>query len=170
MLGAAAGARPVRADAAALIYSEGMAESLKGARRQGARPVHPAAGAFLLFKVVLGISGGACLDVPGRRRAGRGDLGALAPALGGVLRHLVLLRPLGRDDREDQGQLVLHLVPVGFCLPLLGTIAALLWRWEKDEPMRRVRGVRRDPAGLRPGLHALRQGPRVPEEVFRLSR
>ena len=26
---------------------------------------------------------------------------------------------------------------VGFCLPLLGTLAALLWRWEKDEPMRR---------------------------------
>ena len=26
---------------------------------------------------------------------------------------------------------------VGFCLPLLGTILALLWRWEKDEPMRR---------------------------------
>ena len=25
---------------------------------------------------------------------------------------------------------------VGFCLPLLGTIAALLWRWEQDEPMR----------------------------------
>jgi hypothetical protein len=26
---------------------------------------------------------------------------------------------------------------IGFCLPLLGTIAALLWRWEQDEPMRR---------------------------------
>ena len=26
---------------------------------------------------------------------------------------------------------------IGFCLPLLGTLAALLWRWEKDEPMRR---------------------------------
>ncbi len=26
---------------------------------------------------------------------------------------------------------------IGFCLPLLGTIVALLWRWERDEPMRR---------------------------------
>jgi hypothetical protein len=26
---------------------------------------------------------------------------------------------------------------VGFCLPILGTIVALLWRWEQDEPMRR---------------------------------
>ena len=25
---------------------------------------------------------------------------------------------------------------VGFCLPILGTICALLWRWEQDEPMR----------------------------------
>ncbi len=26
---------------------------------------------------------------------------------------------------------------IGFCLPLIGTVLALLWRWEKDEPMRR---------------------------------
>jgi hypothetical protein len=26
---------------------------------------------------------------------------------------------------------------IGFCLPLLGILVALLWRWEKDEPMRR---------------------------------
>jgi hypothetical protein len=26
---------------------------------------------------------------------------------------------------------------VGFCLPFLGTLAALLWRYERDEPRRR---------------------------------
>ncbi len=26
---------------------------------------------------------------------------------------------------------------VGFCIPLIGTIAALLWRWEGKEPRRR---------------------------------
>lgn len=26
---------------------------------------------------------------------------------------------------------------VGFCLPLIGTVLALLWRWERDEPVRR---------------------------------
>jgi hypothetical protein len=26
---------------------------------------------------------------------------------------------------------------VGFCLPIIGTVLALLWRWEKEEPMRR---------------------------------
>ena len=26
---------------------------------------------------------------------------------------------------------------IGFCLPVLGTIVALLWRWEQDEPLRR---------------------------------
>jgi hypothetical protein len=26
---------------------------------------------------------------------------------------------------------------IGFCLPLLGTIAALLWRWDRYEPKRR---------------------------------
>ncbi len=25
---------------------------------------------------------------------------------------------------------------VGFCLPFVGTLAALLWRWERDEPRR----------------------------------
>jgi hypothetical protein len=25
---------------------------------------------------------------------------------------------------------------VGFCLPVLGTIAAILYRWERDEPLR----------------------------------
>jgi hypothetical protein len=26
---------------------------------------------------------------------------------------------------------------VGFCVPVAGTIAAMLYRWERDEPMRR---------------------------------
>ncbi len=26
---------------------------------------------------------------------------------------------------------------VGFCLPILGTILALLWRWDRNEPKRR---------------------------------
>jgi len=26
---------------------------------------------------------------------------------------------------------------VGLCLPLIGTVAALLWRWERNEPQRR---------------------------------
>jgi hypothetical protein len=25
---------------------------------------------------------------------------------------------------------------IGFCLPVLGTLAAVLWRWERDEPRR----------------------------------
>ena len=25
---------------------------------------------------------------------------------------------------------------VGFCLPVIGTLAAVLWRWERDEPRR----------------------------------
>lgn len=25
---------------------------------------------------------------------------------------------------------------IGFCLPIMGTLIALLWRWEQDEPMR----------------------------------
>ena len=59
---------------------------------------------------------------------------------------------------------------VGFCLPLLGTILALLWRWEKAEPMRRC-----DDCGTI--LHVYEQvcmncgrDLDYPEEVFRLSR
>ena len=44
VLGTAARPRQVCTDAAALTYSEGMAESLKELGRQGARPRHPAAG------------------------------------------------------------------------------------------------------------------------------
>ena len=29
---------------------------------------------------------------------------------------------------------------VGFCLPLLGTLAALLYRWDRREPRRRCEG------------------------------
>ena len=25
---------------------------------------------------------------------------------------------------------------VGFCVPVIGTLAAVLWRWERDEPRR----------------------------------
>lgn len=25
---------------------------------------------------------------------------------------------------------------IGFCLPILGTVVALLWRWERGEPLR----------------------------------
>jgi len=59
---------------------------------------------------------------------------------------------------------------VGFCLPLLGTILALLWRWEKDEPMRRC-----EECGAIVPVHdqvCMSCGSDLdyPEEVFRLNR
>ncbi len=51
---------------------------------------------------------------------------------------------------------------IGFCLPFVGTLAALFARFERNEPMRRCEecGRRRRPA--RPGLHDLRARPRLP--------
>jgi hypothetical protein len=59
---------------------------------------------------------------------------------------------------------------VGFCLPLLGTILALLWRWDRDEPMRRC-----DECGAIVPVHdqvCMSCGSDLdyPEEVFRLNR
>jgi hypothetical protein len=59
---------------------------------------------------------------------------------------------------------------VGFCLPLLGTILALLWRWEEDEPMRRC-----DECGAIVPVHdqvcmSCGKDLDYPEEVFRLNR
>ena len=59
---------------------------------------------------------------------------------------------------------------VGFCLPLIGTILALLWRWEKDEPMRRC-----DECGAIVHLHdqvcmSCGRDLDYPEEVFTLNR
>ena len=108
----AARARQVCTDAARRTYSEGMAESLKDLAGKGLA---------LLVLLVRGVP-----PLQGRRSASsRHSSGSLigivalvaviwalgAAPLGGVLRLLFLLRPLGRDHREDQGQLVLHLVP-----------------------------------------------------------
>ena len=59
---------------------------------------------------------------------------------------------------------------VGFCLPLMGTILALLWRWEKDEPMREC-----DECGAVVPVHdqvcmSCGKDLDYPEEVFRLNR
>ena len=59
---------------------------------------------------------------------------------------------------------------IGFCLPLLGTILALLWRWDKEEPMRRC-----DECGAIVPVHdqvCMKCGRDLdyPQEVFRLSR
>ena len=59
---------------------------------------------------------------------------------------------------------------VGFCLPLIGTVLALLWRWEKNEPMRRC-----EECGSIVPLHdqvCMRCGKDLefPEEVFTLDR
>ena len=58
---------------------------------------------------------------------------------------------------------------VGFCLPLMGTILALLWRWDRDEPMRRC-----DECGAIVPVHdqvCMSCGSDLdyPEEVFRLN-
>jgi hypothetical protein len=59
---------------------------------------------------------------------------------------------------------------VGFCLPLMGTILALLWRWDRDEPMRRC-----DECGAIVPVHdqvcmSCGRDLDYPEEVFRLNR
>jgi hypothetical protein len=59
---------------------------------------------------------------------------------------------------------------VGFCLPLLGTILALLWRWDRDEPMRRC-----EECGAIVPVHdqvcmSCGRDLDYPEEVFRLKR
>ena len=59
---------------------------------------------------------------------------------------------------------------VGFCLPLMGTILALLWRWDRDEPMRQC-----DECGAIVPVHdqvCMSCGSDLdyPEEVFRLNR
>ena len=59
---------------------------------------------------------------------------------------------------------------VGFCLPLMGTVLALLWRWDRDEPMRRC-----DECGAIVPVHdqvCMSCGSDLdyPEEVFRLNR
>ena len=59
---------------------------------------------------------------------------------------------------------------IGFCLPLLGTLLALLWRWDRDEPMRRC-----EECGATVPVHdqvcmSCGRDLEYPEEVFRLSR
>ncbi len=59
---------------------------------------------------------------------------------------------------------------VGFCLPLMGTILALLWRWDRDEPMRQC-----DECGAIVPVHdqvcmSCGKDLDYPEEVFRLNR
>jgi hypothetical protein len=59
---------------------------------------------------------------------------------------------------------------VGFCLPILGTVAALLYRWERNEPMRRC-----EECGAMVALHdqvCMRCGRDLefPDEVFTLDR
>jgi hypothetical protein len=59
---------------------------------------------------------------------------------------------------------------IGFCLPLLGTVAALLWRWERDEPMRRC-----EDCGAIIPVHdqvcmSCGRDLEFPEEVFTLDR
>jgi hypothetical protein len=59
---------------------------------------------------------------------------------------------------------------VGFCLPLLGTLLALLWRWDRDEPMRRC-----EECGAIVPVHdqvcmSCGRDLDYPEEVFRLNR
>ena len=59
---------------------------------------------------------------------------------------------------------------IGFCLPVIGTVLALLWRWEQDEPMRRCE----DCGAILP-LHdqvcmSCGRDLDYPEEVFTLKR
>jgi hypothetical protein len=59
---------------------------------------------------------------------------------------------------------------IGFCLPAIGTVLALLWRWEQDEPMRRC-----DECGAIVPVHdqvcmSCGRDLDYPEEVFRLNR
>ncbi len=59
---------------------------------------------------------------------------------------------------------------VGFCLPIMGTVLALLWRWERNQPMRRC-----EECGAIVPLHdqvCMRCGRDLefPQEVFTLDR
>ena len=59
---------------------------------------------------------------------------------------------------------------IGFCLPLMGTLLALLWRWDRDEPMRQC-----DECGAIVPVHdqvcmSCGRDLEYPEEVFRLNR
>ena len=59
---------------------------------------------------------------------------------------------------------------IGFCLPLMGTLLALLWRWDRDEPMRRC-----EECGAIVPVHdqvcmSCGRDLDYPEEVFRLNR
>jgi hypothetical protein len=59
---------------------------------------------------------------------------------------------------------------VGFCLPIIGTVVALLYRWERNEPMRRC-----EECGAIVALHdqvCMKCGRDLefPEEVFTLDR
>ena len=59
---------------------------------------------------------------------------------------------------------------VGFCLPLLGTILALLWRWEKAEPMRHCEDCGATLPVYEQVCMNCGRDLDYPEEVFRLSR
>ena len=59
---------------------------------------------------------------------------------------------------------------IGFCLPLLGTIVALLWRWEKDEPMRRCEECGATLAVYDQVCMNCGKDLEFPNEVFRLNR
>jgi hypothetical protein len=59
---------------------------------------------------------------------------------------------------------------IGFCMPILGTVVALLYRWERDEPMRRC-----EECGAIVPVHdqvCMKCGRDLefPEEVFTLDR
>ena len=51
---------------------------------------------------------------------------------------------------------------IGFVLPLLGTLAAVLYRSERDEPLRECPECGNVSRAAGSGLHALRAGPRIP--------
>ena len=47
---------------------------------------------------------------------------------------------------------------IGFCLPVMGLIAAILYRWERDEPRRPLPALRHGAPDRGPGLHGVRRG------------
>ena len=47
---------------------------------------------------------------------------------------------------------------IGLCLPGIGLVAAILYRFERDEPRRRCPRCGVGAADRRPGLHGLRRG------------
>ena len=118
--------------------------------------------AWVLFKLVIGRRGRGRVDRRrgarrDRDRAGRWPRCSELPA-GGVPRPRLLLRPVGRGDRQDQGQLVLHLVPRrASCCRSSGRSPRCCTASSSDEPRAPVPRVRRRRAGARPGLHALRR-------------